>query len=157
MGPQRDQKIAGCCPTAYLLLQHFEHQRHRHGAGAVRNNRQHALAVDLQFVGGGADDLADFVAASDRFVNPVPANHYAGSAYSLRKWVQSCIVAFPEERRRFVVAQKAKSGEHVPMSAFLSEDFLLTSETARRLYREHAETQPIFDYHTHLSAADIAV
>ena len=39
---------------------------------------------------------------------------------------------------------------------FLSEDFLLTSETARRLYREHAETQPIFDYHTHLSAADIA-
>ena len=42
------------------------------------------------------------------------------------------------------------------MSDFLSEDFLLTSETARRLYREHAETQPIFDYHTHLSAADIA-
>ena len=42
------------------------------------------------------------------------------------------------------------------MSAFLSEDFLLTSETARRLYREHAEPQPIVDYHTHLSAADIA-
>ena len=42
------------------------------------------------------------------------------------------------------------------MSAFLSDDFLLNSETARRLYREHAEPQPIFDYHTHLSAADIA-
>ncbi len=42
------------------------------------------------------------------------------------------------------------------MSAFLSDDFLLTSETARRLYRERAEPQPIFDYHTHLSAADIA-
>jgi len=42
------------------------------------------------------------------------------------------------------------------MSAFLSDDFLLNSETARRLYREHAEPQPILDYHTHLSAADIA-
>ena len=42
------------------------------------------------------------------------------------------------------------------MSAFLSDDFLLTSETARRLFREHAEPQPILDYHTHLSAADIA-
>jgi len=39
---------------------------------------------------------------------------------------------------------------------FLGEDFLLTTETARRLYHEHAAPQPIFDYHTHLSAADIA-
>jgi len=43
------------------------------------------------------------------------------------------------------------------MTAFLSDDFLLTTETARRLYHEHAEALPIFDYHTHLSAADIAV
>ena len=42
------------------------------------------------------------------------------------------------------------------MSAFLSDDFLLNSATARRLYHEHAELQPIVDYHTHLSAADIA-
>jgi len=42
------------------------------------------------------------------------------------------------------------------MSTFLSDDFLLNSETARQLYHEHAEPQPIFDYHTHLSAADIA-
>jgi glucuronate isomerase len=42
------------------------------------------------------------------------------------------------------------------MSAFLSDDFLLNTETARRLYHEHAEPQPIIDYHTHLSAADIA-
>ena len=42
------------------------------------------------------------------------------------------------------------------MSAFLSDDFLLNSETARRLYHEHAEPPPIVDYHTHLSAADIA-
>jgi glucuronate isomerase len=42
------------------------------------------------------------------------------------------------------------------MSGFLGDDFLLNSETARRLYRDHAEPQPILDYHTHLSAADIA-
>ena len=42
------------------------------------------------------------------------------------------------------------------MTAFLSDDFLLNTETARRLYHEHAKQQPIVDYHTHLSAADIA-
>jgi len=42
------------------------------------------------------------------------------------------------------------------MSTFLSDDFLLNSETACELYHEHAELQRIFDYHTHLSAADIA-
>lgn len=55
-----------------------------------------------------------------------------------------------------VVAQKAKTREHVAMNSFLSEDFLLNTETARRLYHEHAEPQPICDYHTHLSATDIA-
>src|SRR5208283_2546309 len=53
------------------------------------------------------------------------------------------------------LAGKAKSGEHVSMTDFIGEDFLLNSETARRLYHEHAEAQPIIDYHTHLSAADI--
>lgn len=42
------------------------------------------------------------------------------------------------------------------MTEFLGEDFLLTTDTARRLYHEHAAPQPIIDYHTHLSAADIA-
>jgi glucuronate isomerase len=42
------------------------------------------------------------------------------------------------------------------MRAFLDDDFLLNSETARRLYHGHAKQQPIVDYHTHLSAADIA-
>lgn len=42
------------------------------------------------------------------------------------------------------------------MSEFLGDDFLLTSEAARRLYRERAEPLPILDYHTHLSARDIA-
>jgi len=42
------------------------------------------------------------------------------------------------------------------MQEFLGEDFLLSSDTARQLYHEHAQPQSIFDYHTHLSAADIA-
>lgn len=42
------------------------------------------------------------------------------------------------------------------MQPFLSEDFLLSSRTARTLYHEFAEGMPIFDYHCHLPAADIA-
>jgi glucuronate isomerase len=42
------------------------------------------------------------------------------------------------------------------MQSFLSEDFLLRTETARRLYHEYAKHQPIFDYHCHLPVADIA-
>jgi glucuronate isomerase len=41
--------------------------------------------------------------------------------------------------------------------AYLSEDFLLHSKTARALYHEFAETAPIFDYHNHLSVQAIAV
>ncbi|MDY6913129.1 MAG: glucuronate isomerase [Planctomycetota bacterium] len=39
---------------------------------------------------------------------------------------------------------------------FLSEDFLLRTETARRLYHEHAGRMPIYDYHCHLPPAQIA-
>ncbi len=39
---------------------------------------------------------------------------------------------------------------------FISENFLLRTQTAQRLYRQFAETEPIFDYHCHLSPADIA-
>jgi glucuronate isomerase len=39
---------------------------------------------------------------------------------------------------------------------FLSEDFLLQSETARTLYHEYAEKTPIYDYHCHLPADQIA-
>jgi glucuronate isomerase len=42
------------------------------------------------------------------------------------------------------------------MKPFLSEDFLLRTETARRLYHDFAETMPIFDYHCHLPASEIA-
>lgn len=39
---------------------------------------------------------------------------------------------------------------------FIHEDFLLHSKTARRLYHDYAENEPILDYHSHLAAADIA-
>jgi glucuronate isomerase len=39
---------------------------------------------------------------------------------------------------------------------FINEHFPLHSSAARRLYHEYAANQPILDYHSHLSAADIA-
>jgi glucuronate isomerase len=41
-------------------------------------------------------------------------------------------------------------------SHFLTEDFLLQTKTARRLYHEHAAKMPIYDYHCHLPAHQIA-
>jgi glucuronate isomerase len=40
--------------------------------------------------------------------------------------------------------------------SFIHEDFLLESQTARRLYHEYAEAEPILDYHCHLDAHDLA-
>ena len=39
---------------------------------------------------------------------------------------------------------------------FIHEDFLLSTGTARKLYHQYAEAEPIFDYHCHLSPRDIA-
>ncbi len=39
---------------------------------------------------------------------------------------------------------------------FIHDDFLLQTDTARRLYHEFAEPAPICDFHCHLSPADIA-
>lgn len=40
--------------------------------------------------------------------------------------------------------------------AFIHEDFLLQSATARRLYHNHAAGEPILDYHCHLPPKDVA-
>jgi len=40
--------------------------------------------------------------------------------------------------------------------AFINEDFMLQSETAKHLYHTYSENQPIFDYHCHLSPQQIA-
>lgn len=42
------------------------------------------------------------------------------------------------------------------MSAFINENFMLSSETARRLFHDHAGKLPIIDYHCHLSPREIA-
>jgi glucuronate isomerase len=42
------------------------------------------------------------------------------------------------------------------MKKFMDEDFLLQTKTARTLYHEYAAKMPIYDYHCHLSAQEIA-
>ncbi|HBG28168.1 MAG: glucuronate isomerase [Planctomycetes bacterium GWF2_41_51] len=41
-------------------------------------------------------------------------------------------------------------------SEFIHEDFLLQTETAKKLYHEHAAKCPIYDYHCHLPVQQIA-
>ncbi len=42
------------------------------------------------------------------------------------------------------------------MKTFITDDFLLNSETAKQLYHDYAKNLPIIDYHNHLSAKDVA-
>ncbi len=42
------------------------------------------------------------------------------------------------------------------MKPFMDENFLLQTETAQKLYHEHAAKMPIFDYHCHINPKDIA-
>ena len=42
------------------------------------------------------------------------------------------------------------------MKKFLDEDFLLTNDTAKRLYHDYAKEMPVIDYHCHLPPAQIA-
>ncbi len=42
------------------------------------------------------------------------------------------------------------------MKEFINENFLLQTETAQKLYHEHAKNQPIIDYHCHLNPEFIA-
>ena len=42
------------------------------------------------------------------------------------------------------------------MKQFMDKDFLLETETARRLFHNYAETMPIIDYHCHISPQEIA-
>jgi len=46
------------------------------------------------------------------------------------------------------------NGAH--MKPFLSEDFLLETESAKQLYHDFAASMPIFDYHCHLPVDEIA-
>src|SRR5574344_273259 len=42
------------------------------------------------------------------------------------------------------------------MKAFMDENFLLQTETAQKLYHEHAAKMPIIDYHCHLNPQMVA-
>ncbi|CAL1516696.1 glucuronate isomerase [Chitinophaga sp. MM2321] len=42
------------------------------------------------------------------------------------------------------------------MKGFLTEDFLLQTETAKRLYFDYARSMPVIDYHNHLPPDEIA-
>lgn len=42
------------------------------------------------------------------------------------------------------------------MKSFMDADFLLQTETAQKLYHNHAAKMPIFDYHCHINPKDIA-
>jgi glucuronate isomerase len=42
------------------------------------------------------------------------------------------------------------------MKKFMDENFLLQTETAQKLYHQHAAKMPIFDYHCHIPPKDIA-
>lgn len=42
------------------------------------------------------------------------------------------------------------------MKAFMDKDFLLETETAKKLFHEYAENTPILDYHCHINPREIA-
>jgi glucuronate isomerase len=42
------------------------------------------------------------------------------------------------------------------MKPFMDEDFLLQTETSKRLYHQYAALMPVFDYHCHISPQEIA-
>ena len=43
------------------------------------------------------------------------------------------------------------------MKKFMDENFLLQTETAQKLYHEHAAKMPIIDYHCHLIPKMVAL
>ena len=40
--------------------------------------------------------------------------------------------------------------------SFIKEDFLLSNETAKKLYHDYAKKMPIIDYHCHINPKEIA-
>jgi len=52
-----------------------------------------------------------------------------------------------------IILIKVKVNE---MKKFMGKNFLLKTETARKLYHEHAEKMPIIDYHCHINPQEIA-
>ncbi len=59
------------------------------------------------------------------------------------------------DSHKFVISNSARHGGQ-KMPKFITEDFLLQTKPAKILYHEHAEKMPIYDYHCHLPADQIA-
>ncbi len=66
------------------------------------------------------------------------------------------LVRFFEHPPGFALGNRRIPECDVPVMAYLDENFLLYSPTARRLFHEVASNQPIIDYHCHLSPREIA-
>src|SRR5471030_467979 len=66
----------------------------------------------------------------------------------LRESVPRRLPQFPRSVFQSVLTAAAMS--------FIHDDFLLSTKTARRLYRQFAEGEPILDYHCHLPPKDVA-
>ena len=75
MSSEGDQIVAGSRSSSQLLLNKSEHERHGHGAGAVGNDDQDTLALDLQFIGGVAHNLANFVRRERSIRESAASNH----------------------------------------------------------------------------------
>ena len=42
------------------------------------------------------------------------------------------------------------------MKAFMDKDFLLSTDSARKLFHDYAEKMPVLDYHCHINPQEIA-
>ncbi|MEG2700815.1 MAG: glucuronate isomerase, partial [Hungatella sp.] len=42
------------------------------------------------------------------------------------------------------------------MKQFMDQDFLLSTDTAKQLYRDYAAKAPVLDYHCHINPQEIA-
>lgn len=42
------------------------------------------------------------------------------------------------------------------MKQFMDEDFILSTDTAKKLFHDYAEKTPVLDYHCHLEPKEIA-
>jgi hypothetical protein len=80
MSAKSDEVIAGRGPRADFLLDNFEHERQRHGAGAIGNDDENALALDGELLGGGSNHFTNFV-VSEAAINETFAD--AGHDFSL--------------------------------------------------------------------------
>src|SRR5689334_9131017 len=54
-----------------------------------------------------------------------------------------------------IAARRHRAIRVLDMS-FINDDFLLQGNTASRLYHQYASRQPILDFHSHMSAVDVA-